>query len=244
MRQAQSEREDREVKGALTAYAINPDDETAFERLAQWRPDMAIQVRQDQDKRRQAAAVSDLQRRAAGGDRTAMAELAGIDLDAWDKISDNDRQRVQESASAIGQAALRISQLPEPDRPAAWDASVDQLSARFPDLAQYKGQYSPEALNSALDQAKLVNDFIRTTSPQEFNVGPGEGRYERDPITGAIKTVVAPNPGDAAPFSPVETGVSEGATATNPQTGEKVMFRNGEWVPAGGGASNGVGNFQ
>lgn len=27
-------------------------------------------------------------------------------------------------------------------------------------------------------------------------------------------------------------GISEGATATNPQTGQKIMFRGGQWVPA------------
>jgi hypothetical protein len=165
MDRARAEREEKQMRGALTAYALNPEDPQAFQMLAEHRPDLAIQVRGERDKREQAAAVADLQRRAAGGDRTAMAELAGIDLDAWDKLADNDRAVTGERASAIGQAALRISQLPEASRPAAWDAAVDQLSARFPELAEYKGQYSPEALMSAIDSAKLVNDFIGLSRP-------------------------------------------------------------------------------
>jgi len=42
-------------------------------------------------------------------------------------------------------------------------------------------------------------------------------------------------PRGSAPSAPDEP--QEGATATNPQTGEKVVLRNGQWVPATGGAS-------
>lgn len=38
-------------------------------------------------------------------------------------------------------------------------------------------------------------------------------------------------------------GVSEGATATNPKTGEKIQYKGGQWVPMGGGAGNGTGGF-
>ena len=34
-----------------------------------------------------------------------------------------------------------------------------------------------------------------------------------------------------APTPQPQQGVQEGATATNPQTGERIMFRNGQWVP-------------
>lgn len=38
-------------------------------------------------------------------------------------------------------------------------------------------------------------------------------------------------------------GVQEGATATNSQTGEKIVFRNGAWQPMGGSVGNGTGGF-
>jgi hypothetical protein len=165
MQRGKAEREDREVRGALSAYVMNPDDEQAFATIAQYRPDMAMEMREDMEKRRQATAVADLQRRAAGGDRSALAELAGIDIDAFDKLADNERAATGERVSAIGQAALRISQLPEAERPMAWDAAVDQLSTRYPEIAEFKGRYSPEALSSAIDQAKLVGEFFQLERP-------------------------------------------------------------------------------
>lgn len=41
-----------------------------------------------------------------------------------------------------------------------------------------------------------------------------------------------------------EDAVQEGATATNPQTGEKIIFRNGQWQAAGGGGGNATGGFR
>ena len=38
-------------------------------------------------------------------------------------------------------------------------------------------------------------------------------------------------------------GTQDGATATNPKTGEKVVFRNGQWQPMGGGGSNVTNGF-
>lgn len=45
------------------------------------------------------------------------------------------------------------------------------------------------------------------------------------------------------PWASPQGGVQEGRTATNPQTGEKLMFRGGQWVPAGGGGGNAPGGF-
>lgn len=235
MRTAQQEREEREVRGALTAYALNPDDETAFERLAQWRPDMAISVRADRDKRQQAAAVADLQRRAAGGDRTALAELAGIDLDAWDKLADNDRQAVTERATVIGQAALRISQLPPDQRPAAWDAAIDQLAPRFPEVAEFKGKYSEEALMSAIDSGKLVTEFTNLSRPS-YQVVPEGGTLvnTRDPA--ALSQVAQQN-------APVRVTTPAEAQALPP--GTRFVDPNGvERIVPGGAGGNASGGFR
>jgi hypothetical protein len=245
MRQGTAEREEREVKGALSAYAMNPDDPAVFETLARVRPEMAISIREDQTKRQQAAQVAELTRRAAAGDPDALRELAPIDLDAWAKLDARQREHIKRGVDYVGQAALAISKLPPDQRAAAWDEYAQRgVEQGFTELADEVGGYSEEALQSALAEAGLVRQAIEMAEPQEFNVGPGEGRYQRDPITGGISTVIAPNPGDAAPFSPVGGVVAEGATATNPQTGEKIIFRGGQWVPTGGGASNGAGNFQ
>lgn len=237
MRQAQAEREEREVKGALSAYATNPDDPAAFATIAQWNPQLAIKIREDQTKRTQAARVADLQRRAASGDRAALGELAGIDLDAYDKLHDNDQQVVQERVGAIGQAALRISQLPPEQQPAAWDAAVDQLSSRFPELAEYKGQYSPEALASAIDQAKLVNDAISLSRPSYQAIPEGGTLVNtRDPA--AVQSFTS---GQGA--APVRVSTPQEAAALPP--GTKFIDPNGvERMVPGGGGGNATGGFR
>ena len=40
-----------------------------------------------------------------------------------------------------------------------------------------------------------------------------------------------------------QQGVQEGATATHPETREKVIYRNGQWKPIGGSVGNGTGGF-
>lgn len=227
MQSGRAEREDREVRGALSAYAVNPDDERAFQMLAQYRPEMAIGIRQDRAKRDQQAAVADLQRRAANGDRAAKAELAGIDLDAWDKIDDNDRQVATERVSAIGQAALRVSQLPPEQRPVAWDQAIEQLAPRYPELAEYRGKYSEEALMSAIDSAKLVDDFFALEKPS-YQVIPEGGTLvnTRDPE--AVRSVAGGEP-------PRQTRT----------VGGKSYFQdaNGDWFE-GDAASNGSEGFR
>lgn len=54
-----------------------------------------------------------------------------------------------------------------------------------------------------------------------------------DPMEG-YRTYLKKNPEAAKPASPPSTapsGVQEGATATNPKTGERLIFRNGQWKP-------------
>lgn len=72
-------------------------------------------------------------------------------------------------------------------------------------------------------------------------VQAGGAVYTNDPLTGFAPGIV-PNPGGAAAGAPAG-GYQEGATATNPQTGEKIIFRNGAWQPMGGTAGNGGGGF-
>jgi hypothetical protein len=235
LQQAKAEKEEREVRGALTAYAINPDDPAAFEKLAQYRPEIAIQVRGERDKRQQAAQVADLQRRAAGGDRTAMAQLAGIDLDAWDKLADNDRQAATERASVIGQAALRISQLPPEQRPMAWDQAIDQLAVRFPELAEYKGQYSEEALMGAIDSAKLVDDFFQLEKPS-YQVIPEGGTLVNTRDPGAVSSFVSGQGAPAAPTSKADyDALAPGAEYVAPDGSRRVK--------GGAGASRVGSNF-
>lgn len=234
MERGRAAREEQEVRGALSAYATNPDDPRAFETLARWKPELAISIRADRSKREQEARQADLQRRAAQGDRGAQAELWGLAPEIADKLSDNQRQELTQRVGAIGNAALRIAQLPPEQRPQAWDAAVEQLSRDYPELAEYRGQYSDEMLNSAIDNAKLVTEHFRLSMPEQFNIGPGEGRYERDRISGQIRTIVEPNLSGAPAFSPARPSRTIGGK-TYWQDG------NGDWYEGDPGGNAGGG---
>ena len=138
------------------------------------------------------------------------------------------------SVDAIGQAALRVSQLPPEQQPAGWDASIDQLSQRFPELAEYKGQYSQEALMGAIDQAKLVKDFIGLERP-DYQVVPEGGTLvnTRDPA--ALSAVAGQN----APAAPT----SETEYRALPPGAEYIAPDGSKRVKGGAGASRVGSNF-
>lgn len=177
-----TKRADMETQSALSAFAVDPNDEQAFQKLAQYRPEMAIQVRQQRDKAQQEAQARDLQGRAASGDQQALAELAGVDLDAWSKIGTQERATIKQRTDAVGQAALFVSQQPPEQRAAAWDSMVDQLSVQYPDLAPMKGQYSEQAVQGALASAGQVKAFL-DTQKVDYKVIPQGARYV--PFSGA-----------------------------------------------------------
>jgi hypothetical protein len=231
------QREERELKGALATYAVNPDDPKAFQTLARYKPEFAIKIREDQTKRKLAATQTDLQQRAAAGDRAAMAQLAGIDLDAWDKLHDNDVVATKDRVEAIGQSALRISQLPQDQRPAAWDAAIGSLSQRWPELAEYRGKYSDENLNAAIDTAGQVGKFFELSRPS----------YQAIPEGGTLV-----NTRDSAAVNAFTQGAGPGdiPTIANPADAAKLppgsQFKTPDGrtlrVP-GGGTGNGAGRF-
>jgi hypothetical protein len=237
MRQGQAEREEREVRGALSAYAVNPDDPQAFERLAQWRPDMAIQVREQQDQRRQAAQVAELTRRAASGDQQALTELAPIDLDAWSKLNTQQRAQVKAGVDYAGQAYLAISKLPPEQRAAAWDQYAQRgVEQGFAELADEVGNYSEEALQAGLAEAGLVRQWIEMNEP----------RYQAIPEGGTLVNTADPSAVQA--FTSGQTAdlptVASPEEARNLPPGSEFRTPDGRVLRVpGGGASNGVGGF-
>lgn len=120
---------------------------------------------------------------------------------------------------------------------------------KWAQVTQHYGKYDPtlaqvpfEQRESALIQLNQMGDYLKNTKPDIRAIEPGGSLFSVAP-DGGVKELVRANPGSAAPASPVGAGPQEGATATNPQTGEKIEFRNGAWQPMGGTAGNGGGNF-
>lgn len=88
------------------------------------------------------------------------------------------------------------------------------------------------ALDIATGDPELYkNLFAKSEKPYE--VVPGVGVVLKRDIEAAIAA------GDKGTVDVYQ----EGATATNPKTGQKLMLKGGKWVPAGGGSGNATGGF-
>lgn len=106
------------------------------------------------------------------------------------------------------------------------DAFTRALSLAGVDATSDQGKQL--ALQRAHALAQDPNDqFVATSLPGDrFYAGPKSG------LAAALGAVA----GTAAP------GYQEGATATNPSTGQKLVFRSGQWQPLSGGVSGNTGD--
>lgn len=134
-------------------------------------------------------------------------------------------------------------------RQAAFKAEQDAIAARArreAEMEDWRTKYDYEMKNPKPVNNDTVNDynfilntlgkdqadsylrnigdrFITTTLPNDqFYAGPQSG------LPAAL----------GAQVSAPQAGPQEGATATNPKTGQKVQFRGGQWVPMGGAGSS------
>lgn len=73
----------------------------------------------------------------------------------------DDRQRaaLAEMSEDLARAAMFA------DTPEKWDAAVDHLSEKYPDVAKLKGQFSPEARLKAIRSAMSLHDAIADALP-------------------------------------------------------------------------------
>jgi len=229
---------------AFHNYLRDPNDQNAAE-IARHDPQLGYRVMQDQQQRAEAARKQqmeaqqvDLQRRAAAGDKGALAQLAGIDLNAWDKLNDNDKQTAKEQAEYVGQAALAVSQLPEEQQPAAWDQYASYGAQRFPDLAQQVGKYSPQALQGAIAASNGVKTFLDLEKPDYMAIPEGGTLVNtRDP---AAIAQFGGQPEAAAPqSSPQVTGILRKATAEQFITPEEAQVVQSSLGPNGSAAFQG-----
>ena len=229
-------REEREFKSALSAYAVNPSDPMAFASIARTEPKLAITLRADQEKRAKEAQLAQLQQAAVAGDPKAKAQLAGIDYDLWDKINDNDRVATKDKNDRIGQSLVLVASLPPEQQPMAWDREIDRLSASgMKELDEYRGRFSPDALQSAVAEHGALDDFLKTQKI-DYSVIPEGGRLQGFDAAGR------PLAGGAAsaPAGPPQVGTMEdghefiGGDPADPKSWRAV---------SGGGAGNGTGGF-
>jgi len=132
---------------------------------------------------------------------------------------------------------------------------IDQLAGEFSSLSSVVGKALPNAIKGEdrklFDQAS--RDFINAVLRRESGAAISPGEFE------SAQLQYLPQPGDTKPVLDqkkrnretvaaglkAEAGAALGAlnsqlaaptaepeqTATNPQTGEKIVLRNGQWVP-------------
>lgn len=196
-------------------------DPNAVNALAQVDPQSAYKLQQSQQAAQQAETERQTRIDVAQGKADPSA-LAGINWDDYAALSKEQADIAKQNVETVGQLALMA------DTPQKWDAVIDQLGPQF---AQYKGQFGQrEAIIARSGQVKA---FLEQQAPKYMAVPDGAD----------LVNVKDPAALQAFASGKAESQVSEGQTATNPQTGEKVIFQGGQWVKMGGAGSNASGGF-
>ena len=133
-----------------------------------------------------------------------------------------------EEANALMQARVTaLKNTPGREEEAARTEAVAQMIAKEPQA----GKTLLSMKMAAIDPKLYETVFGKTDKPYE--VVPGVGVVLKRDIEAAIAA------GDKGTVDVYQ----EGATATNPKTGQKLMLKGGKWVPAGGGSGNATGGF-
>lgn len=159
----------RAVDSALSAFAMNPGDRGALSQLmaADSRTGIAIQNQQQDQQRFEA---------------TQAANAAKLQ-----------QERHEQTAKVLGEAAYDIALRPPAEQAAAWDSYVDQLAPKFPEVAAYRGKFTPEALNGLLAETGMNQKVIDARAPKYVVAPPGGGLVNSNPLSPGF------NPGAASP---------------------------------------------
>lgn len=172
-RTGQAEGEQRRYRSALSTYVTDPS-QSNLAALAPYNPEMVLKERERLAKSEAEAAQVTNRQQAAAGDPAARARLAGYDFDAWSKLNDDQRKQQALQSTTIGNAAFDVARRPPEQQAAAWDSYIDQLSQQYPELAQFKGKYTPELLQATIAQANMSQDWIKSQMP-DYQVIPQGG---------------------------------------------------------------------
>ena len=159
------------------------------------------------------------------------------------------QEEIAKRIDLIGQAAQWA------DTPEKWDAAVDNLSRQYPDLAQYKGKFTPEGRMAAIASAGQMKEYFANQKAQhEMNApiiqGPGAAIVSPDGKTVLQEARFAPRPvtvgeGQTAvvfdPSNPGGGGNAAAALKTNPGALKDGAFARSQ--PGYTGSSGGFATF-
>jgi hypothetical protein len=187
--------------------------------------DQQMQEARFAQQQQQEAQTADLTAKALQGDEEALTQLATVSFDRWKSLDGQIKGKAAEDAQVLGNAAIDLLNVPFAERPGRIIAYAQQ----FPQFAEKINQvaYLPQgeqeaALRTVVAEAKMIDKLIQMERPSYQVLPQGADLVNtRDP-----QAVAQFAPGGGAP-----AGFAEGQTATNPQTGQRIVFRNGAWRP-------------
>jgi len=218
----------RKERNALSAYAKDPN-EANFGAVADVRPDIAIPMQQQRAQQQAEgeaeARLADLRTRALGGDDQALTELATANFDQWKGVNAEVKSKMAADSEILGNAAIQLISTPYEQRPGqivAYAQQFPQFAEQIQEIAYLPQAQQDEALRAVVAQAKMVGKLIEIERPS----------YQAIPEGGTL--VNTRDPGAVQQFQQggaPQGGIAEGQTATNPQTGQRIVFRNGAWRP-------------
>jgi hypothetical protein len=206
-------------RNALAAVAAQPDNPSALASLYAVNPTAAAGFEARAEAHRtEAAAEAERQRRASLGQlytqdpaAAQSAALGAGDFDLAKTFQGLDADAQKHAATFwenAGPVAYHLKQLKDPGaRQALWNEAKPILASMGVDNAQLD-RFDPlndAQLDAAIATAQKIGDLVSQSKPEEFNVEPGAARYQRDPVTGKITTIIAPNPGPAPMGAPANT---------------------------------------
>ena len=162
----------QQAKKALGSLALNPNDNSAFARLAQYDPEKAYQIGGQRQKMQREQQAGQLVQQAVGGNQQANSALAGLDVDTWAKIQPQMRAQIEQQNKTVGQLALWA------DTPEKWSQALQQAQAQGLDVSQYQDFNSR---NTVLAQAGELDNWIKSQQPQWVTPGEAGAFNARDP---------------------------------------------------------------
>lgn len=245
-RDARERQNAQELTAAESELFAKPNDPNALASYAKLNPKGAFAYRQDQQKSAAEQRRRELIPLAARGDETALLELWGADPDMAMKLDENSKKKAVDGIKYVASAAYKIKQLPPEQRPAAWDAYIDQGVAQYPGLAEYRGKYSDQSLDSIVAKAGETKMFEEFQQPRYVPLGEQGAiglQYGR-PIPGG--PTVNPATQQKAPAAPPPPKEAIEDLRRNPKSAPQFdeIFGQGAAAKAlGGASSNASGGF-
>jgi hypothetical protein len=222
---ARQRQDEREFRNALTQF--DPNNPETLKPIMAARPEVGMQLQGQMQQQQRAAQEAELTQRAIGGDPQALEQLATVNFDKWKGLDARQKAAAAQESKVFGDAALSLSQVPYGQRRdliLAYAQQMPQFAEQINEIAFLPEAEQNNALRVAVTEAGLIQKLIDLEQPDYQPLGPDQVFVNvRDPAAvGQFSAGGAPQGGG---------GFVEGQTATNPATGQKIVFRNGAWRP-------------